>query len=440
MPSADGRRAPQLVRSVVRSAVGNVAGPIAGVASAPILAQAVGVDGRGGVAAITAPVLLVAVVAAFGVPDATTYFVARSIAPLRGIRRRSVLLAASAAVVASGGVVIGAPALLDDPGAADLLAVLAACTIAPAAVVGVLRAHAAGQERWGLVAIERTAAPVLRLLAFALLHTFGRLDVASAAVVIVLTPLVAGLVYFPRRYGDSQGPASRPPAHRALLGYGARAWVGTLAGAVVMRLDQVLMVPLASAEQLGLYAVAVTVSELPLVVTSAIREVLLTADARRQDDQALARAGRIATVVSALAAAALCGSAGWWLPVLFGAGFGDALLPTVILAGAVVLGVPGSVAGAALSARGLPQLRSLALCVAALVGTAVLFALVPHWGAVGGASATLVCNLIAGWTNVAHLVARSSLRWRDFLLPAAGDGRMVRTALHRMVPRRSPST
>jgi len=428
VPRAERHPGSRLLGSVVRNGLGNVAGPVAGLASAPILAQAVGVDGRGAVAAVTAPVLLAAVVAAFGIPDATTYFVARSAEHLRGLRRRSSLVAAASAALTAVAVALAGPALLDEPGTAALLALLAVGTIVPASVVGVLRAHAAGAGLWGLVAIERTAGPVLRLLAFSTLAASGDLDVTSASVVLVVAPLVAGLVYLPHRATEepSQG---LPPRYRTLLGYGARAWFGTLAGAVVMRLDQVLMVPLASAEQLGLYAVAVTVSELPLVATTAIREVLLTADARRQDDRALARAARFATGASA--ALVLCTTAPWWLPALFGAGFRAALAPMVVLATAVVLGVPGSVAGAALSARGLPHLRSLALCTAALVGTAVLVVCVPAWGAVGGASATLVCNLVAGWTNVAHLTRRTSLRWWDLALPTADDARVVRVFLHR---------
>lgn len=429
-----------LVHAVLRNAVGNVAGPAAGLASAPVLAQAVGVDGRGTVAAVTAPLLLAAVVAGFGVPDATTYFVARSVGSVRSIRRRAALLAAMTAALASVVIVSAAPAFTDDRDAGRLLAVLAACTVAPSCVVGVLRAHAAGLGRWGRVSIERTAAPVLRLVAFLVLDAADRLDVTTAAIVLTVSPIVAGVTYIslPRSAdGSSVQPA---PARRVLLGYGARAWVGTLAGAVVMRLDQVLMVPLASAAQLGVYAVAVTISELPLVTTSAVREVLLTTDARHQDDEGLARAARSAAAISAAVATVLCGTASWWLPTVFGPAFDEAVVPTVILSAAVVVGVPGSVAGAALSARGLPHLRSLSLCVAAVIGTAVLVALVPTWGANGAAVATLICNLVAGWSNVAHLIKRSKSGWRDFLLPTSGDVQALRAVVQRLCVRRRSST
>ncbi|WIB28091.1 oligosaccharide flippase family protein [Curtobacterium sp. MCSS17_015] len=410
---------------MIRNALGNLAGPAAGLASAPVLAQTVGVEGRGTVAAVSAPIVLAALIAGFGIPEAVTYHVARSARTIRGLRRDAALLAATTGAVGSLAVASSATLLLQDPEAARLLAVLAISAIVPAVLIGVLRAHAAGLGRWGLVSLERTVGPVLRLVAFLILQSYGRLDAGTAAVVMVTAPLAAGVVYLVRCDRPRGANTGEAPGRRSLLGYGARAWLGTLAGTIVMRLDQVLMVPLASAQQLGLYAVAVTVSELPLVVTSAVREVMLTTDARRRDDQSLARAARMATATSAVTAACLCGSAPWWLPVLFGEGFTDALPPALILAAAVVAGVPGSVAGAALGARGLPHLRSASLCVAALVNAALLVALVPVSGAVGAAIATVACNSVGGWVNVAHLIRKSSLRWRDFLLPSVDDWRTL---------------
>lgn len=429
----------RLVRSVLRNASGNIAGPLAGLASAPVLAQAVGVEGRGSVAAVTAPILLTVVIAAFGIPDAVTYFVARSSRTLRGLRRRALLLAAGTSAVAAVVVAALAPTLLIDTSTAVLLVTLALCTVVPGTAVGVLRAHAAGHGRWGLVSAERTIGPVLRLVAFLVLAGVDRLDVLSASVVMTTAPVAAGLLYLVRGTRATEHTVT-PPRRRAVLGYGARAWFGTLAGAAVMRLDQVLMVPLSSPAQLGLYAVAVTVSELPLVATTAVREVLLTSDARRRDDAGLARAARLAACCSVVVATTLCASAPAWLPALFGQDFAAALVPTVVLAAAVVVGVPGSVAGAALSARGLPHLRSTSLLLAAALGTVALVALVPSWGATGGAVATLVGNAIGGWTNVAHLVRRSSLRWRDFLLPTRDDGRAVIALLHNRVIHRRGST
>jgi len=440
MHAEKGRRGTDLVRSVFRNAVGNLAGPIGGLLSAPVLAQAVGVDGRGAVAAVSAPILLAAVIAGFGLPDAMTYFVARSPGVMRRIRRRVIVLAMATATATATVVALGAPVLLADPPSRELLAVLAASTIVPSAVIGVLRAHAAGLGRWGAISIERTAGPLLRLIAFLALSATHRLDVTTASIVMVAAPLVAGLIYLRDVRLPVPTAVSSAPAHRTLLDYGARAWFGTLAGAVVMRLDQVLMVPLSSSEQLGLYAVAVTISELPLVATSAVREVLLTSDARSEDDHALARAARLAAMASASAAAALCAGAPWWLPRLFGQDFAAAVPPMVILAAAVVIGVPGSIAGAALSARGLPHLRSISLLIAAVIGTTLVVVVVPTWGAVGGAAATFVCNVVGGWANVAHLVRRSSLTWADFLLPSRADARAAVGIVHKVFARRQLST
>lgn len=72
----------------------------------------------------------------------------------------------------------------------------------------------------------------------------------------------------------------------------------------------------------------------------------------------------------------------------------------VILTIAAVVGIPGSIAGAGLVGRGRPGAISTSLVVAAVVNLAAVVALVPSFGAMGAAVATLVGNLVAAKTNI----------------------------------------
>jgi len=93
----------------------------------------------------------------------------------------------------------------------------------------------------------------------------------------------------------------------------------------------------------------------------------------------------------------------WWLPLLFGADFSPAIPITVVLLLAAVLGTPGSIAGAGLSARGRPGLRSSSLVISCLINVGLLFLIVPTYGAMGAAIATLVGSLIAANANIFFL-------------------------------------
>src|SRR6476620_1309115 len=98
----------------------------------PILAQGLGVDGRGWVAAATAPVGLITTAATFGVPEAVAYAVARH----RGLARAAVL----AAPFLSGG----------QPEVVQLLYV-SSLAIVPSLMIAVLRGVAGAIGRWSLV-------------------------------------------------------------------------------------------------------------------------------------------------------------------------------------------------------------------------------------------------------------------------------------------------
>src|ERR1700712_4176059 len=67
----------------------------------PILAHALGVDGRGAVAAATAPLALITTIATFGVPEAVTYAVARNPRAARAAAGRGFLLLVLAGAIAT---------------------------------------------------------------------------------------------------------------------------------------------------------------------------------------------------------------------------------------------------------------------------------------------------------------------------------------------------
>src|SRR5690606_5393360 len=96
------------------------------------------------------------------------------------------------------------------------------------------------------------------------------------------TPILGASCYLPylrRRIGRAfQHRRDRAISYSSLLGYGARIWLGSLSGVVLSRIDQLLMVPLSNAGRLVLYAVAVTVCEAPVMLSSAMRNVVFSAD------------------------------------------------------------------------------------------------------------------------------------------------------------------
>jgi O-antigen/teichoic acid export membrane protein len=421
-PTASGDSAParkgdpgDVAGNMLATLVGNFFPPLAMLVSAPILAQSLGVDGRGEVAAATAPLTLIITAATFGIPDAVQYVVARSPAALRHATRTALALIVLAGLAATAAVILAAGWLSDGNATIERLIVVASLAIVPSLVVAVLRGSASGLHQWRRVSTERFISALIRVLALIPLALTGSLTPTTAVIVIAVGPLLGVVAYWNLKGPDiPQDGAHEPVSAKQILGFGGRVWVGAISGILLSRVDQVLMTPLSSAYQLGLYAVAATIADIPLIINRAVRDVTFSADAADATDARLGTSARISSTASALLGLVTGVTMIWWLPWLFGDDFSPAIPITAVLLLAAVLGTPGSIAGAGLSARGRPGLRSSSLVVACVINVALVIVLVPHYGAMGAAVATLVGSLIAANANIFFLWKIFGMSPREF--------------------------
>lgn len=424
--------------SILINAFGNLAPPLAVLVASPIIAQTLGVTGRGEVAAATAPYLLAVAIATMGLPDTVTHAVARNAFAARTALRNATMLVLFAGVVATLLQLAFSPWLSSGQLNLQFLIAIAATATCPALVVSVLRGAAAGSHAWRAVAAERAIGGGARLFGIVALAVSGNLTPLSATIVFAYGPVLGGAAYlFGPRYSagaDRFGETN----FTSLMSYGSKVWIGSIAGVLLLRIDQVLMTPLSSAFQLGLYAVAVNVGEVPLIVNTAVREVMFSADAARRDNSKLTAAARTSFLLCLTVGVLIATTVWWWLPIVFGSGFAAAVPVAIVLVIAVVLGTPGSIAGAGLSARGAPGLRSISLIIACVVNIGLLFVFVPAMGALGAALATLVGNLISSNLNIHFLCRAAHIRWWDFYAIKVDDARRL-WRLGRSILRRSDS-
>jgi len=392
---------------MLQNLVGNFFPPLAMLVSAPILAHALGVDGRGEVAAATAPLTLVITAATFGIPDAVNYVVARSPLTVRRATRTALVLMFIAGLAATAAVILSSSWLSGGDVTIQHLITVASLAIVPSLVVAVLRGAASGLHLWRRVSLERFISSFIRIAALIPLWLTGNLTPIAATIVIAVGPLLGAVAYW-RMPGTEKNPeiphdTGKDTGPRQIMSFGMRVWVGAISGILLSRLDQALMTPLSDSYQLGLYAVAATIADIPLIINRAVRDVTFSADAAEATDKRLGTSARISSTASALLGLVTAVTMVWWLPLLFGADFSPAIPITVVLLLAAVLGTPGSIAGAGLSARGRPGLRSSSLVISCLINVGLLFLIVPTYGAMGAAIATLVGSLIAANANIFFL-------------------------------------
>jgi O-antigen/teichoic acid export membrane protein len=246
------------------------------------------------------------------------------------------------------------------------------------------------------------------------LFATDHLNPHSATALMVFTPLLGVLPYLMRSAAIEHVVQRTETGVREVASYSARTWIGAVSGILLMRIDQAFLVPFAGATELGLYAVAVAISEIPLVVNSAVRDVTFARHSGRFDADSLAQSARMSALFSGLVALVLAVLLPWAIPTLFGDGFKEAIPVTLLLLLAVVIGTPGSIAGAGLSAMGRPGLRSGSLVIAAIINVIVLLLVAARWGAMGAAVATLIGNLVSSNLNILWFNSGRASSWKSF--------------------------
>ncbi len=420
---------------------GSAFAPLAALATAPILAHGLSLDGRGAVASVTAPLLLATTIGTIGVPASVTYHAARRTGPLGAVLLRAALLVTGVAVVITG--LLVALSVWFAGGDAELgrLVALAAVAVAPSLLVLVLQAAAGGTGRWRLVAIERFITAAVRLCGIGTAALAGVLSVETAVAVLALSPVLGGVAYLgllrrraDRRTSTTPGAA---PTMRSMLGYGMRVWIGTVSGLLMLRLDQAILTPLVGVEALGLYVAAVTVAELPRVISDAARDVSFSADAADRSDERLARTARIASTAVVLVSVVLACSAPVLVPIAFGADFGGAVPLVLVLLIATCIGSASTIGGAALIARGRPGIRSLAFVLGCVVNVSVLLVATPVIGVMAAAVATVCGGVVIAIVNAIALQRFLGCDPRRLVGLRNADLIAIRAAVIRRLPGRA---
>lgn len=409
-------RWPGIGRSIARTAGFNVASAAAAGLGGIILARTLGPVVRGEYAAITAWFGFALMVGGMGQPAAVCFYVARD--PLRAreyaATSRTMMLTTGTIVLVCG--ILLAPLLAHGVAAVSLGYRIAFGTSIVAFTGASYTFSLQGRDlrKWNVV---RVSQPVLSVIAIAVLWRLRLLSLDRALVVLSVT-MVLQLGW---AYGSCRR-TSLAPGHadamliRPLAAYGAAQIAALTPAALNGQLDQLVLSQAVPAADLGRYAIAVSLTLLPLPFVSAIGNVafprlasqarVTAASHRMQRMAVLGSAGLAAAMLAPLAAGAY-----WVVPLVFGAGYRGAVPLLWILSPGAVFLACGQVTGDLLRGRNQPIFVAWAEGLAAIFTVVLLFALLPIVGVAGAAIASTVAYGVA-------LVALLRCLWR---LPASAE-------------------
>jgi len=222
---------------------------------------------------------------------------------------------------------------------------------------------------------------------------------------------------------------------RAGLWFGSRSWVTTVAGAAGGRLDQVLMVPLVSSRQLGLYAVAVTTAGFAGSFVHAV-SLALNPPASRGEAAFVIRGARLTGVVLIISSLAMAVCVPILLPLLFGSSFRDAIPMVWILLPSTVTNGVALVLMVALSGAGRPGEAAKAILISVAASVPFMLPFLPSTGGIGAAVISTASSFLSFALLLRYTLAMTDGHARD-LVPRGDDIVAVKTMLVTIVRRGS---
>lgn len=285
---------------------------------------------------------------------------------------------------------------------------------------------AVAERRWGLVNRLRITPPLVSVAAVIALYALGRLTVATAAFVALAAGFAAGAQLLPLLWRTRAWTIDKSLIAPGLH-FGGRSWLGTILAQGNGYLDQLMMAGLTSPRQLGLYAVATTVSSVAGPVIMAPLSASRFADVANGEYEHVPRVCRL-TILCVIAFGGIVAIAGSLaIRLLFGSAFTGAIPMMLILLASTAPASVAFVVPQMLGAAGQPGAGLRAQAVGLGVTIPLLALVLRPYGGIGASVVDIITNLVVGVVAVHYARIVFGGHILDYWLPRRSDLRSLVT-------------
>jgi O-antigen/teichoic acid export membrane protein len=210
--------------------------------------------------------------------------------------------------------------------------------------------------------------------------------------------------------------------------------LGGLAQITNARLDQLLMITAVAPRELGLYAVATTISTLPTVVTGAVSSPLMTR-VGSGERFLVPRAVRMTVLLTVALGGLVALATPTMLSLLFGSHFQAAVPMAMVLLAASVPLAGANVLSTGLQADGAPLIGTAAEAIAVVVTVVGLLTLLGPLQGMGAAIVSLAAYSSSFLFQLAKASRRLGARVSEFVVPRPADCRWITQRARDAMPR-----
>ncbi|HMJ27025.1 MAG TPA: oligosaccharide flippase family protein [Pyrinomonadaceae bacterium] len=404
---------------------------LSNVISSLLGARALGPAGRGDLLVIVLWPPVVAMLAGLGLPTAYRYWMAREPQRVSYLFSNAVVYTIAIGIVSMVLADLIVPHLVGQRSPQVIMLLRIYQVNIPAALfLDLMRGLLEGTRRFGWAGAARVLFFGVQAVGFAGLWSLGRLTISTAMVTMVVaqtSSMLLALIAVWRQLRPRWQPSWTE--FRNSMHYGVRDYPGGVADFTTLRLDQLVLAGMASNVAIGLYVVAVRMSEMTTLAADAIASALMPEVAASKTENRAellwARSMRLAIYMHIVLLPPLWLGAPLILRVLFGESFVPATGAFRWLLLAAGIWSIGSIVISGLRGFGYPGLSTLARFSAAAVTTVGLVVLLPRMGITGAAIASLIgytvmlCVALFAFIKKRRLGLWTCLRprWRDLLVP-----------------------
>ena len=390
-------------------------------------ARALGPAGRGDLLLITLWPIVIAMLIEVGLPNAYRYWMAKDPSRVSALFTNAIIytLVLGAISFVVGDMLI--PRLIGQRTDEVMLLVRVYMINIPGVVLlSLMRGLLEGTRRFGWSGAARFVFFVVQAAGFAVLWFAGHLTVATATFTMIAAQTVAmtlaiGAVL--RELKPRWQPSWRE--FKTSMSYGMRDYAGVLADYTTLRVDQLMLGATAANAAVGLYVVAVRLSEMTTFVASAAADALMPEVARSgKDDEPealLARMLRLTMYLNLIVLVPLWLLAPTMLRILFGPSFVEATSAFRWLLVAAIAWSASSIVIRGLQGFGYPGLTTIARFFSAGVSVVALIFLLPRLGITGAAISSLIGYTVLFAVSLFALIQRRRLGFWHYVRPRRHD-------------------
>jgi O-antigen/teichoic acid export membrane protein len=389
-------------------------------------ARALGPPGRGDLLIITLWPLIVSLLVEMGLPNSYRYWMAKTPERASALVSNAVIYTV---VVGAFSIVLSyfvVPHFITQPSVGIVLVRLYLLNIPAVIFLDLMRGLLEGARRFGWAGAARLIFFGFQASSFFCLWYVNRLTVATAAYTMMLAQVISmALASF--AVWRSLRPRWAPSwvEFRNSMDYGLRDYAGGLADYATLRLDQIMLSTMASNGAIGLYVMAVRLSEVTTFAGAALADALMpevaSSSGTDRAESLLGRTLRLTVYFNVLILIPIWLAAPLLLKTLFGESFVPATRAFRWLLIAAVVWSASAVVTRGLQGFGYPGLTTIARFLSVVATVPALLILLPRMGIEGAAIASLIGYSTMLAAALFGLIHRRQIGFWHYLRPQMRD-------------------